>query len=120
MALPFPELHRPGSAKDRKAFRTPRKLALNALTLVLSWLYLGQPALARPCLGLELGAPLNARQLAVIENLAIGVDRWNAEGPLGPEEMARGAAKVEALEALLAALTEQFAAPPHGSPPIGL
>ena len=85
-------------------------LALNALTLVLSWLYLGQPALARPHLGLQLGAPLNATQFAVLDNLAIGVDRWNASGQLGPEEMGRGASKVEALEGMLAALTEQFSA----------
>ena len=47
MPVPYPGLHKPGGRRgDRDV---PRKLALNATVLVLSWLYLGQPgALSQP------------------------------------------------------------------------
>ena len=108
MAIPFPDLHRLGSKAPRQGARCARKLALNATVLVLSWLYLGQPSLARPGLGLELGAPLSDVQRSTLERLAIGIDSWNAEPRLGPEEMGRGASKVEALERMLDALQRQF------------
>ena len=62
MPLPFPDLHAPGSGAARQAADAPRKLALNATVLVLSWLFLGQA------------------QEAVLANLAIGVDTWNGSG----------------------------------------
>ena len=102
MPVPYPDLHRPGGQRSRSD--VPRKLALNATVLVLSWLYLGQPATPRRSDALSLGTPLSSEQWAVVETLGRGVDAWNAQPLIGPEAMGRNAAKVESCEEILRAL----------------
>ena len=102
MPLPYPELHRPGASSNRDC----TKLGVNAVVLVLDWLFLGQPAVCKPELGLWLGAELNPLQLAAARTLEESVARWNAEAEVGPEEMGRSASRVEGIEDLLHALRE--------------
>ena len=96
MPLPYPELLVPGSFA-----RPAGKLAMNALVLMLDWLFLGQPTICRGEFMLELGRPLNARQWRCLEGMRPSVDRWNAVETVGPTEMGRAASKFESLEGLL-------------------
>ncbi|CAE7224208.1 Ap1g1 [Symbiodinium sp. CCMP2456] len=109
MPVPYPDLHLRGGQRSRSD--VPRKLALNATILVLSWLYLGQPATPRRSDALGLGTPLSSEQWAVVETLGRGVDAWNAQPLIGPEAMGRNAAKVESCEEILRALEERGDSP---------
>ena len=102
MPVPFPELHRRGGKRCRSD--VPRKLALNATILILSWLYLGQPPVPRRSDVLGLGTPLSSAQWAVVETLSRGVKAWNGHPMVGPEAMGRNAAKVESCEEMFSAL----------------
>ncbi|CAE7842292.1 unnamed protein product, partial [Symbiodinium sp. KB8] len=79
-------------------------LALNALVLVLDWLFLGQPSVCRAELCLDFGQCLNVRQEAALDALRSSVKRWNQSPCIGPAEMGRAAAKFESLEDLLLAV----------------
>ena len=77
MPVPYPGLHKPGGRRgDRDV---PRKLALNATVLVLSWLYLGQPgALSQPG-PLALGSTLSKEQWAIVGTLERNTEAWNSQ-----------------------------------------
>ena len=100
MPLPYPELMLPGSP-----VRDASRLSLNAIVLVLNWLFLGQPSLCRGELGVYVGSMGNCRQWKAIARLRPAVERWNQHGPVGPSDMGRAAAKFEGLEDLLDAVT---------------
>ena len=102
MPVPYPGLHKPGGRRgDRDV---PRKLALNATVLVLSWLYLGQPgALSQPG-PLALGSTLSKEQWAIVGTLERNTEAWNSQPLVGPADMGRSAAKVESCEEILRAL----------------
>ena len=91
MPVPFPSLHRPKA--NRRQADAARKLGLNALVLVLSWLSLSCPATAPPYLGL--GASLSKGQWAAIRRLSVNVSSWNQASPVDWTAMGRSAAKVE-------------------------
>ncbi|CAE7354970.1 unnamed protein product, partial [Symbiodinium sp. KB8] len=105
MPMPFPSLHQ--SKARRQQPDASRKLALNATVLVLSWLYLGQPASASSLPGLGLGTPLSSEQWQVVRTLGRGITAWNSQAVIGPEEMGRSAAKVESCERILEELQRQ-------------
>eukprot|EP00435_Cladocopium_sp_Y103_P020927 s3291_g5.t1 len=97
LPLPFAELHlRHG---NRNQHDVDRKLGLNFLVLALNSLRFEEkhPRAVMP----GLGTKLNACQWAVIKQLTPHVDMWNECPPVGPEEMGRAAAKVEAVEEVL-------------------
>ena len=102
MPVPYPGLHKPGGRRgDRDV---PRKLALNATVLVLSWLYLGQPgALSQPG-PLALGSTLSKEQWAIVGTLERNTEACNSQPLVGPADMGRSAAKVESCEEILRAL----------------
>ncbi|CAE7711939.1 unnamed protein product [Symbiodinium sp. CCMP2592] len=103
MPLPYPELLLPGNST-----RDAERLSLNALVLVLNWLFLGQPAVCRADHEIKLGRDLHPRQWQRVEALRSSVQRWNATPTVGPSEMGRAAAKFEALEDLLSAISRGF------------
>ncbi|CAE7424252.1 unnamed protein product [Symbiodinium sp. CCMP2592] len=96
--LPYPELHAPRSGGRRD----PEQLGVNAVVLVLNFLFLGEPASPARHLRLGLGEQLNEAQLRAVESLSIGVSAWNAAGPFAPSDLGR-AAKFEALNDMLLA-----------------
>lgn len=53
-----------------------------------------------------LGTPLNRVPWQIVHNLTPLVKTWNDQDAVGPEEMGRAAAKVESVEAVIAALEE--------------
>ena len=104
MPLPFPELHLPGG--NRSQCDLERKLGLNYVVLVLNSLRFQKrrPSQVMP----GIGSKLNKAQWSVVQRLAAHVDVWNSEGPVGPAEMGRSAAKMESVEEVLSNLL-QFA-----------
>ena len=104
MPLPFPELHLPGG--NRSQCDLERKLGLNYVVLVLNSLRFQKrrPSQVTP----GIGSKLNKAQWSVVQRLAAHVDVWNSEGPVGPAEMGRSAAKMESVEEVLSNLL-QFA-----------
>ena len=68
------------------------------------WLFLGQPAVCRPELQIDLGQSPSPRQWRRLELLRPAVQRWNSVPTVGPSEMGRAAAKYEGLEDLLASV----------------
>ena len=75
-------LLKPGFERDRD----PTELGLNAVILILDWLFLGQPSAPSRGLHLGLGEPLTEAQLGAVKSLRMGVEDWNSAGPF-----ARGA-----------------------------
>jgi hypothetical protein len=104
MPLPFPELHLPGGNQSQCDLE--RKLGLNYVVLVLNSLRFQKrrPSEVMP----GIGSKLNKAQWSVVQRLAAHVDVWNSEGPVGPAEMGRSAAKMESVEEVLSNLL-QFA-----------
>ena len=84
----------PGASRSRD----PEQLALNAVVLVLDWLYLGMPAVCPQHLKLGLGSSLNACQVQALDRLKPSISQWNRSGPYGPADMSRAASKFEAYE----------------------
>ena len=99
MPLPYPELLIPGSPA-----READRLGMNAIVLVLNWLFLGQPSICRAELQIDLGQSPSPRQWRRLELLRPSVQRWNLVPTVGPSEMGRAAAKYEGLEDLLASI----------------
>ncbi|CAE6927060.1 unnamed protein product [Symbiodinium sp. CCMP2592] len=99
MPLPYPELHAPRSGGRRD----PEQLGVNAVVLVLNFLFLGEPAVAGRHLRLGLGEQLTSTQQRAVDSLRIGVSAWNAGGPYAPSDLGRAAAKFEALNDMLLA-----------------
>ena len=102
MPLPFPEQLTPGCARD------PDALGLNAVILVLDWLFLGQPVSARKDLRLSLGETLTSGQRAAAASLKQGVRAWNSGGPFSPKDLGRAATKFEGLHDMLAACQHEW------------
>eukprot|EP00438_Fugacium_kawagutii_P031952 Skav201893 [mRNA] locus=scaffold550:821951:826546:+ [translate_table: standard] len=100
MPLPFPELHLRGG--NRSQMDVDRKLGLNFLVIILNSLKYQDGK----CLGFfpGLGTKLNREQWRLVRDLTPHVDEWNAEDPIGPEQMGRSAAKVESVEQVLSRL----------------
>ena len=105
MPLPFLELLTSGAPQPRD----PDRLALNAIVLVLDWLYLGMSKIWVSHLGLGLGSALNARQLQALDRLRPNVKQWNERGPFGPGDMSRAVSKFEAYEDELDAICAHVA-----------
>ena len=103
MPVPFPSLHR--LRANRRQADAARKLGLNALVLVLSWLSLSCPATAPPYLGL--GAGLSRSQWAAVKRLSVNVSSWNRAPQVDWTAMGRSAAKVENAEESMHELAEQ-------------
>ncbi len=103
MPLPFPELHKRGANRMQKD--GARKIGLNYVILILNYL----SGLRKPWREVcpPLGTPLNRQQWAVIKQFTPLIDEWNAEGPVGPSEMGRTAAKVESVEEVLKSLEQE-------------
>ena len=100
----FPELLLSGGTRD------PEQLGLNAVVLVLDWLFLGQPPKPSSNHHLGLGEPLNESQLAALESLRlVGVRAWNTSGPFGPKNLGRAAAKFESFFDMLEACQTEWA-----------
>ncbi|CAE7264901.1 unnamed protein product [Symbiodinium sp. CCMP2592] len=113
MPLPYPELHAPRSGGRRD----PEQLGVNAVVLVLNFLFLGEPAVAGRHLRLGLGEQLTSTQRRAVDSLRIGVSAWNAGGPYAPSDLGRAAAKFEALnDMLLACQTEAESVRASGIP----
>ena len=104
MPLPYPGLLKPGSDRNRD----PIELGLNAVILILDWLFLGQPAQPSRGLRLGLGEPLTKAQLGALRSLRRGVEDWNISGPFGPEQLGRSAPKFESLYDMLRACQQEY------------
>lgn len=102
MPLPFPEMHRRGGR--RLQVDTDRKLGINYIVLVLSWMSCEEKLVDVSTIGL--GCKLNKAQWQVVRSLTSLVDSWNAQGRVTAEDMGRAASKVENIESLLRQLEE--------------
>ncbi len=85
MPLPYPEVHR--GARRGASSEVQLKLGSNLLDICL-------------------GTPLNRVQWQIVRSLTPLVKTWNQQDAVGPVEMGRAAAKVESVEAVIAALEE--------------
>ena len=112
-ASSFSSLLLVGAGSDR----CPEKLGLNAVILVLNWLYLGKPRLCPANLELDFGSLPSPAQERAIRSLRLGIKIWNANGSVGPTDMGRAASKFEALEDLLRACQREWAALPRDALP---
>ena len=109
--LPFPKLLKPGSPK----VRDPVELGLNAVVLILDWLFLGQPPVIARGHRMSLGEPLSSIQSKALCSLRQGIEDWNQSGPFGPEELGRSAPKFESLYDMLHACQEEYGRFPPGA-----
>eukprot|EP00438_Fugacium_kawagutii_P032685 Skav221346 [mRNA] locus=scaffold1845:125657:130120:- [translate_table: standard] len=102
MPLPFSELHLSGASRNQSDI--DRKLGINFLVLVLNSLKYQEGK----CLGFfpGFGTKLNRAQWDLVRRLGPHVEAWNAEPPVGPDEMGRAASKVESVEQVLARLLD--------------
>ena len=103
-------LLKPGFERDRD----PTELGLNAVILILDWLFLGQPSAPSRGLHLGLGEPLTEAHLGAVKSLRMGVEDWNSAGPFGPEELGRSAPKFESLYDMLRACQQEYRDLPPG------
>lgn len=103
MPLPFPEMHVRRS--NRAQPDVGRKLGVNYVVLVLSWLAVGERVPEPFSLGL--GTKLNRAQWNVVKQVAKHVDSWNSAPAVDSVAMGRSASKVESIEDLLLALEEE-------------
>lgn len=97
MPLPFPELHLPRGNRNQKDAN--RKLGLNFTVLALNALRFEEKKANAVMPGI--GTKLNSSQWRVVKQLTFHIDTWNDCSPVGPEQMGRAAAKVEAVEEVL-------------------
>jgi hypothetical protein len=97
MPLPFPELHLPRGNRNQKDAN--RKLGLNFTVLALNALRFEEKKANAVMPGI--GTKLNSSQWRVVRQLTFHIDTWNDCSPVGPEQMGRAAAKVEAVEEVL-------------------
>ena len=100
MPIPFPEAFRASGVPDPDQLWRKRLVSLEVV--VLSWLSLGSPTYAPPCLGL--GAKLTAKQWSAVSTLQFL--SWDGNTPefIDSESMGRGASKVESYEDAIEAL----------------
>ena len=112
MPLPYPSLLRGGAGHDR----CPLRMGLNAVVLVLDWLYLGQPKLCPGSLDLGFGCLPSPSQWKAIFSLRPSIEVWNSHGVLGPSELGRSTPKFEGLERLLRACQDEWAKLPPDLP----
>lgn len=103
MPLPFPEMHVRHS--NRSQPDGGRKLGVNYVVLVLSWLAVGERVPEPFTLGL--GTKLNRAQWDVVKEVVKQVDVWNSTPAIDSAAMGRSAGKVESIEDLLAALENE-------------
>ena len=99
MDLPYPEVCRKDSSEDRK--RGAEKRSINAVVIVLNYLYFNRP---RDAKGLLSHRGLNRRQWEAIDRFKLFLEAWIKVSPTGPEEMGRSAGKFETLEHTLTQL----------------
>ena len=96
MPLPYPSVYMRSARRRTSRLRTSEKHAVNLVVAVLSWLALDCPAASPPWIAL--GQPLSGEQRGAVRRLE-GFVRVLVRQPLvGPSEMGRVAAKVEAVE----------------------
>ena len=107
MPLPFPEMHRQGGR--RLQVDTERKLGINYIILVLSWMACEEKLVNVSSIGL--GCKLNKEQWRVVQSLTSLVDSWNAQGEVTADDMGRAASKVENIESVLGRLEEASLVP---------
>ena len=103
MPIPYPEGLR--ARQGSSSFSECRKRGVNALVLVLNYLYLGRPRSVDQLTGL--GSRLNKRQWAAVRHFESILAAWLDVSPVTPEVMGRTAAKVESLEEILSSLESQ-------------
>jgi hypothetical protein len=106
LPIPYPEGRSGNTAASNFSFRR----GVNAVVLLLNWLYLGQPGKVPSTYKLD--APLSGPQLAVVKRLERLMGEWKTAPPITAAAMGRAAGKVESLEEQVRELTraaESFA-----------
>ena len=102
MPLPYPGVYRRSARRRTSQLCSALRHATNLVVAVLSWLALGCPA-AGPS-WLSLGKPLTGEQRGAVRRLEALVRVLVHQPEVGPAEMGRVAAKVEAVETQLSRL----------------
>lgn len=96
--LPYPEVFRKAERQSREL---ARKRGLTSLIIVLNYLYCGKP---RSVHGLVFsGQKPSSLQWKAIKRMERYFEAW-LDVSLGPEEMGRGAAKIEDIESILSSI----------------
>ncbi|CAE7868529.1 ANK3 [Symbiodinium sp. KB8] len=96
MPLPYPSVYKRSARRRTSRLRTAERHAVNLVVAVLSWLALDSPT-AGPA-WLSLGQPLSGEQRGAVRRLESSVRVLVRQPMVGPSEMGRVAAKVEAVE----------------------
>lgn len=99
LPIPYPEGRSGNTAASNFSFRR----GVNAVVLLLNWLYLGQPGKVPSTYKLD--APLSGPQLAVVKRLERLMGEWKTAPPITAAAMGRAAGKVESLEEQVRELT---------------
>ena len=98
MPLPYPEQLLPYAERDEE------RLGVDAVILVLDWLFLGQPSTVQKNLRLSFGEPLSPAQWSAVESFKA----WNSAGPFTAKDLGRAASKFEGLYDMLAACQSEW------------
>ena len=102
MPLPYPSVYVRSARRRTSRLRAAERHAVNLVVAVLSWLALDCPA-AGPA-WISLGQPLSGEQRGAVRRLEGSVRVLVRQPMVGPAEMGRVAAKVEAVEQQLGRL----------------
>ncbi|CAE7648407.1 Cdk10, partial [Symbiodinium necroappetens] len=102
MPLPYPSVYKRSARRRTSRLRASERHAVNLVVAVLSWLALDCPA-AGPA-WISLGQPLTGEQRGAVRRLESFVRVLVRQPMVGPSEMGRVAAKVEAVEQQLGRL----------------
>ncbi|CAE7720841.1 unnamed protein product, partial [Symbiodinium necroappetens] len=104
MPLPYPGVYMRSARRRTPPTRLAERHAVNLAVAALSWLSLGQPT-AAPA-ELSLGRPLSGEQRGAVRRLERATRVLARHTEVGPADMGRAAAKVEAVEKQLARLVQ--------------
>ena len=104
MPLPYPGVYMRSARRRTPPTRLAERHAVNLVVAALSWLSLGQPK-AAPA-ELSLGRPLSGEQRGAVRRLERATRVLARHTEVGPADMGRAAAKVEAVEKQLARLEQ--------------
>ena len=93
MPIPYVEALRSSSLSPADPADWALKRGVNAVILALNYLHLGRPR--RAPVSIRLGARLTRGQWECVHHISAPVEAWVAAAVIGPEEMGRGAGKIE-------------------------